>query len=1302
MKCKITSIIISICLILNIFPVISFAEGWDGTTKTEPTKDENGTYVITNAQELAWFADDAKYGSSKNAVLKADIDLGDNEWTPIGKSNYDEYSGSFDGNGHTVSGLKVSNSAYAGFFGYVTGKVSNLTVTGELTYTSYSTSYAGGIAGYNKGTIENCVSDTLISGKPTCGGIAGVNEGTITGCINKGNISASSEDAGGIAGSAKGGIISLCINYGTVESTSYSYAGGIAGRAQGETAIENVYNTGDISGRYVGGIAGYVYSSSVSINNAYSAGSINCTGSYVGGIAGQTGYNVSADRITNCYFLKTDTVNNDLYAVQKASNDREDLCGKTEDVLKSADFISSLGGSFEADSTENPLNKGYPILKWQNPNASYKAVITVSPANSLVSLVNSKGEEINGSFEDGVYIFDNLSKGDYTYTVSQNEGDYKSENVSFTIANADYYKTVTLLPNTYTVSFSVTPDYAEFSLKLGDTLLAPSKLENGNYEYSLPNGSYKYSADAFGFETKTDSITVNKENLETSVMLERLPSAGITFSLTDKTSGLAIDNFRTEVKNGDYSVTAETDGSYVLPAGIYSYKVMCSGYAKCIGEFEVSQSDIDADSKIITLETEPSAAWDGDSDEPAYTDGVWQISTGNELAWFAEYINGMQTTEVSDASYNAVLTKDIDLGGEMNWTPIGPNSYKAYSGVFDGQGHTVSGLYINTTSACQGLFGKITLSAVIKNLTVEGNVKTTSASSYAYAGGICGYNYKGEITNCINKVNVTSDGGRTGGICGASEGDGSLSAKISQCANCGDISYEAGTGQYKGGITGESKYTNISECSNSGNIMGNGNFAGGIAGDLYSGSLVTDCYNSGNITVNGYSVGGVAGRMDMYGSYGIVNCYSVGEVQSTLDNPQNCGALIGLYSGGLNTNCYCLIDDNGINSGLSAIGKVSYGTPEEVTVQSSADEMRSILEDLNTNNVWTQNNKLNNGYPILLWQNTLAEYTATFTVNPNTADFKLLLNDIVIAPVRAENGVYEYSLKAGNYNYTASADGFYSETETVNIENTDIDKTITLEKIPDTNIYKIVIDVTPDEAQVILTDTDNNRITGNYENGIYTFEKLASGEYKYTVSYDAGDYIPQNGTITIDDRDISRTVELELRKHTVTFTLSPSDMDFVLRFGNNIIEPVTTENGVYEYNIANGIYTYTASKNGFYSSNDEITVNGEDTDIEITLTEIPEKTVTIDGEILKSDNAAVSAGQHCIDVDYSRIGTDIENGLLVLAVYNRNGGLEKVWLADETYVLSAEYDVPEGAVIKVLFWKNDLEPIINPVKIDTI
>lgn len=961
---KLISIIISVSLLLCILPSVSFAQ------TSEPSY-ADGAYIITNAEELAWFAENFSSASSSNAVLTNDIDLTGVTWTSIGNSS-NKYSGTFDGNGHTISGLNISaNDKHLGLFGYIGsgGTVTRLTVQGDVEYTGTSSSgyYAGGIAGQNDGTIEYCISDVNVTGKGYCGGIAAYcNGGRIAYSANRGNITGTS---------------------------NYAYSGGIAGMTNSTgTEIECVYNTGNItSNNYAGGLIGYIMSVKM-LQNAYSTGTVTCTLQYKGGCVGNASSYFS--RLTNCYFLKNDSVNSDL-AAAKGKTDTENVGGKTEDELKSPELIAALE-SFDTD-TQN-INNGYPILKWQKPEVRYNAVITVSPANTHLTLVNSSNEEISGECSDGVYSFNNLAAGEYSYTASYDEEDYIPQSGSFTIDNTDYSVTITLVRNTYKLTCTVEPSDANFVLTSNDTELTPDTAENGRYEYTLPNGEYTYTASAFGFTEKTGAITVNRENQEAAITLERLPSAKVTFSMTDKTSGNALNNIRSEVMLGEYAVLQEADGSYSLSEGKYSYTVRCLGYAKKTGEFTVTSDDITAGSKIILLETEPSAVWDGDMDEPKYSDGAWQISTGNELAWFSAFTNGDRTTDKENTSYNAALTSDIDLSN-LNWTPINTKP----ESVFDGCGHTVSGLYINTDRSYQGLFGKNAENAVIKNLTVEGSVKSVSTGINAYTGGICGYN-EGQITDCKNKANVVSDGDRTGGICGGSKGTGSTEVQILRCENLGNVSYENGTGKYKGGIAGEAQYTEITECSNSGNISGNGNFNGGIAGRVIAGATVKDCYNTGAVTASAYQTGGVAGGtyMSNYSECGIINCYSVGAVTNTLDTPQSYGALIGYYSGGVVTNCYCLIE----NDNIEAIGGTDGDMPA-VNVKNSADEMRGILETLNTNSNWVCNDKLNNGYPVLQWQNIPPD-------NRVTVDGKVMMSDSVTVSAGLHRIDIDYTLISGD------------------------------------------------------------------------------------------------------------------------------------------------------------------------------------------------------------------------------------------------------------------------------------------------
>ena len=208
----------------------------------EPEKPEGLTgegteispYELDSKEDLEWFRDlvnDGDYDAC--AKLTADIDLESEEWEPIyycseeGITAELSYTGTFDGNNKTIKGLNISDDPkdYAtGLFGAIgvvkmnfsgsmetehIGEVKNLTVEGSF---NEDLTTAGGICGYNAGTIQNCVSSitTLDVNRATMGGICAYNLGTITKCINKGNIRTSS-DVGGICGKNRGkGIVEQC------------------------------------------------------------------------------------------------------------------------------------------------------------------------------------------------------------------------------------------------------------------------------------------------------------------------------------------------------------------------------------------------------------------------------------------------------------------------------------------------------------------------------------------------------------------------------------------------------------------------------------------------------------------------------------------------------------------------------------------------------------------------------------------------------------------------------------------------------------------------------------------------------------------------------------------------------------------------------------------------------------------------------------------------------------------------------------------------------------------------------------
>ena len=261
-------------------------------TKTDP-------YQISTAEGLKWFRDKVNDAKTKEetkicAVLTADIDLKNEEWTPIGIGNGTRngvpidfpYSGTFDGNGHTISGLNVNyRNKNGGLFCYVmNATIKNLTVAGSVTHSSGDGVAYGGIVGCaNSSTIENCTNRCTVIGNWYAGGIVGWStDSDIIGCANFGNIS------------------------------SPSFSGGICGKIGGENdaagidaTIRDCYNVGMVSGRYAGGITGQSDSEDIDIliANCYNVGSLHGstnTGEIIGDLSGPI-----CTTIDNCYYLPT-------------------------------------------------------------------------------------------------------------------------------------------------------------------------------------------------------------------------------------------------------------------------------------------------------------------------------------------------------------------------------------------------------------------------------------------------------------------------------------------------------------------------------------------------------------------------------------------------------------------------------------------------------------------------------------------------------------------------------------------------------------------------------------------------------------------------------------------------------------------------------------------------------------------------------------------------------------------------------------------------------------------------------------
>ena len=232
------------------------------------------TYTVYNADGLMNIAELVNGGKTDiNITLTADIDLTGKDWTPIGTSFKNSYTGTFDGGGHTITGLTVTtNDKYAGLFGYIgnAGTVKNVVMEGVLITSNNGSSQAGGVAGFSRGTIENCSVSGSVSGTVYVGGVVGAQwGGSITGCSSSATVKGT-VDVGGVAGQTNSSAtLTACYATGNVTieiNPAKNIAGGsLVGMNAGSSllacyATGNVTSTGSSTGNvYIGGFLGGNY-----------------------------------------------------------------------------------------------------------------------------------------------------------------------------------------------------------------------------------------------------------------------------------------------------------------------------------------------------------------------------------------------------------------------------------------------------------------------------------------------------------------------------------------------------------------------------------------------------------------------------------------------------------------------------------------------------------------------------------------------------------------------------------------------------------------------------------------------------------------------------------------------------------------------------------------------------------------------------------------------------------------------------------------------------------------------------------
>lgn len=578
------------------------------------------------------------------------------------------------------------------------------------------------------------------------------------------------------------------------------------------------------------------------------------------------------------------------------------------------DFFAGLDGI----TAENGTRYGFEPVRAAGGNylesnrRSYGTTsLTLTATESrLVSFrYLAKGYEDNWDEDNSAFF--TVKKGTTTLLIAYEENGWKTFS---TVLNKDEKLTLSFSESgsSYYVRLKDFAAAAAHTLTLntpaGATVVlkdrSGAEITGKNGAYTVAAGTYAYTVSKFGYETETGSITVNAD-VNKTVTLNELASCTLTFAVTPA------ENAKVTVTHPvGGTIKPETDGGYKLYLGeTYAYTVAKAGYIPVHGSITAAE-----DKTLSFTLTYAGEGWDGTAKTAPTQDknGVYQIGTAAELAWFADAVNKGGTT------ISGKLTANINLNGKT-WTAIGTDSNK-FAGTLDGDNYTVSGL-----AGTGGLVYYLSANGTVKSLCVDCAIDGTSN-----VGGIADKS-EGRIKNCLVSGYIKGGDDVIFGV-GGIVGHGVAGNVISGCVSTADILF---------------KYSRYA--------VQNG--AGGIVGYTYG--TVENCYFAGNVHTNAKSVsaGGFGGLVGCARSNAVMkDCYTVGAVTGP---ESSFGAVVGkVNSGATITNCAYLdtvapqAAADGTTSGMTARTADYMRTPE------FAAEMGMHLDSGNSNG----------GFPVLPWQ----------------------------------------------------------------------------------------------------------------------------------------------------------------------------------------------------------------------------------------------------------------------------------------------------------------------------------------------
>ena len=772
----------------------------------------------------------------------------DSDWSPIAL-----FSGIFEGNGYTISKLRINkpNASNLGLFSSITSgaKINNI---GLLDIDIQGDSFVSGLVGINYGRITNSYTTGAVTGNGNVGGLVGENYGRITNSYATGAVTGTGDEVGGLVGDNDGRVTN---SYAMGAVTGNGRVGGLVGINGGR--VTNSYATGVVTGtgNNVGGLVG---SNGEDITNSYATGVVTGTGDNVGGLVGSNSGSVTDSYVT----------------------------GAATGISGVGGLVGLNGGSVTNSYVTGAVTgiNGVGGLVGINGSRVTDSYVTgaVTGISGVGGLVGINGGRVTDSYAMGAVTGINEVGGlvgtgggvTNSYWNTQTSGLTKSDGgEGKTTAELQLPTTTTGIYSNWSTAnwdFGTSSQYP--ILKKSDgTLLSPT-LRYGLSQLRLANGHL--SPDFISIiPNYTGSVVVDTNTIQ---LIPIAINANARIHITGRgTQEIASGATSEDVMLNEDGITTIT--IVVMTAGIsieYNFNLRYYQYSGDI--------DIDNDGLIEIDNIEDLNAIRYQLDGTGYKKGTApKITTGCPSTGCKGY----------------ELTKSLSFAEDSDWSPIA-----LFSGIFEGNGYTISKLTINKPNASNlGLFSSITSGAKINNI----GLLDIDIQGDSFVSGLVGINY-GRITNSYTTGAVTGNG-NVGGL--VSENYGRITNSYATGAVTG--------GQFVGGLVGENN-GRITNSYATGAVTGRSGI-GGLAGS--NNGDITNSYATGAVT----GISGVGGLVGVnYNNGSVTNSYAMGAVTGTGDNV---GGLVG-DNGGSVTNSYWNTQTSGLATSAGGDGVTSATTAQ--------------------------------------------------------------------------------------------------------------------------------------------------------------------------------------------------------------------------------------------------------------------------------------------------------------------------------------------------------------------------------------